>query len=192
LRIKARLIDDFPYKKAAMRFSGCNKVLMMISMLLLYSVLVFAACSDEYSSDGLTWQDPPSSKGFTWEEAIAYCDELEFKGLNDWRLPSISELRSLIRGCEYTETGGFCDVTDDCTEKDCWEESCSGCQFLAGPGSGGAYWPDRMSGEFDLVYYWSSSAVPDFNGYAWIVGFDFGNIAHPEVNEGGAARCVRP
>ena len=45
---------------------------------------------------GLMWQD--SSDVFikrTWEEALAYCEESEFEGFSDWKLPSVSELHTL-------------------------------------------------------------------------------------------------
>jgi len=159
--------------------------------------LFFTACSDSSDSDAdvsdsLTWQDPPSSDALTWEEAIAYCEELKFNGVDDWRLPTISELRSLIQGCEWTETNGTCRVTDDCTEWDCWNNACRGCEYLEGPGSGGAYWPDRMSGNFDRQMYWSSSTVAESHRDAWGVWFDFGFVSSGDIYEDGLVRCIRP
>jgi hypothetical protein len=45
---------------------------------------------------GLIWQDGSDVVSKTWEEAVAYCDELEFAGYSDWRLPSFDELNSIV------------------------------------------------------------------------------------------------
>ena len=148
---------------------------------------------DDDTSGDLTWQEPPSSDAMTWEEAIAYCDSLSFDGHDDWRLPTISELRSLITGCAATATGGACTVTDDCLDTTCLNDPCDGCAYQAGPGAGGAYWPPEMSGTDYYYWYWSSSAVADNAGNAWFVAFDYGYV-RDFVNSGAnrSARCVRP
>ena len=144
------------------------------------------------SSSGLTWQVEPFSDYLNWEEAISYCENLSLDG-GDWRLPTISELRSLIRGCDATELGGSCGVTDGCTDFDCYSEACDGCDYLGGPGSGGAYWPDGMSGE--VSWYWSSSPVADGDNHAWGVDFVNGLVNYGYADYygyDGYARCVRP
>ena len=50
---------------------------------------------------GLQWQDDyrdnnGSIKQGNWEEAIAYCENLTLGGYDDWRLPNINELSSLV------------------------------------------------------------------------------------------------
>ena len=39
--------------------------------------------------------DAPADK-MTWEEAIQYCEDLQFAGQKDWKLPSNKELTSLV------------------------------------------------------------------------------------------------
>ncbi len=145
------------------------------------------------SSSGLTWQVDSSSNSFTWGEAITFCEDLSIDGQDDWRLPTISELRSLLRGCDTTELGGSCNVTDGCTEYDCCNDPCNGCGFWEGPASDGAYWPEGMSGWIGC--YWSSSLVEDNNDRAWLVCFDFGGLGPYScdlVGDFDDARCVRP
>ena len=35
-------------------------------------------------------------EGLVWEDAIDFCEQLEFAGYSDWRLPNIHELHSII------------------------------------------------------------------------------------------------
>jgi len=34
--------------------------------------------------------------GVTWQQALQYCEELEFAGYDDWRLPNVRELQSIV------------------------------------------------------------------------------------------------
>ncbi len=139
---------------------------------------------------GLVWQDPPAGDSMEWQDAIDYCDDLSLDGHSDWRLPSISELRSLIRGCPDTVTGGTCGVTDSCTDSSCWSQSnCWSCSGDAGPADG-CYWPDEMEGP--CRWYWSSSPVEDDGYEAWVVSFDSGHVNYYGVDNGYyRVRCVR-
>jgi len=46
----------------------------------------------------LEWQNEAVNKTETksWEDAIAYCENLNLDGKTDWRLPNINELKSLV------------------------------------------------------------------------------------------------
>ena len=37
---------------------------------------------------GLMWQQIPTSEDFSWQDAVEYCENLEFAGYDDWRMPS--------------------------------------------------------------------------------------------------------
>lgn len=138
---------------------------------------------------GLGWQNGPAVGGeqMSYANADAYCDDLLWAGFDDWRLPTISELRSLIRGCPDTQTGGSCQVRDDCTNSSCWTARCS-CQDSGGNAPGGAYWPSQITGAID--FYWSRTPVANEAGGWWPVTFQFGGIFKEQIPF-YAARCVR-
>ena len=59
---------------------------------------------------GLMWQKTPPAKGFTWEEAKEYVENLTLGGYNDWRLPTPKELFSIMNfssGWPYVDTNYF-------------------------------------------------------------------------------------
>jgi len=140
------------------------------------------------SSSGLTWQNPPAESDMIWQDALDYCSNLSLDGGN-WRLPTISELRTLIRGCEALQTGGSCGITDDCLSfSECWEGSCTGCGGGTGPGDG-CYWPVEMEGA--CTWYWSSSPYEDEIGYMWFMRFVFPYVHYNGKQADYAVRCVR-
>lgn len=45
---------------------------------------------------GLMWQQSPSTETFNWDDAISHCDNLEYAGYSDWRLPNPSEFLTIV------------------------------------------------------------------------------------------------
>ena len=144
------------------------------------------------------WQNPASLVGFTYEQALMYCGTLEWAGREDWRLPTIGELRSLIRGCPDTEIGGICEVDDDCLEG-----TCGNCSGVSGCGEGegpedGCYWASGLIGICGEVigryptygFYWSRSERPDEDGFAWRVYFETGEISSYYKSTEYYVRCI--
>ena len=139
-------------------------------------------------SSGFTWQVAPSGGPMDWYAAKIHCSDLDLEG-GGWRLPSISELRTLIRGCPATEAGGSCSVQDGgCLALNCGDSSCDGCSDTGGP-SGGCYWPDEMQGE--CTRYWSSSREEEDPFWIWYGNFASGMISRVAVYNSAYARCVR-
>ena len=47
-------------------------------------------------STGLMWMKRDSSEGMDWKDALNYCENSNFAGHNDWRLPNTKELQSIV------------------------------------------------------------------------------------------------
>jgi len=117
------------------------------------------------------------------------CDELALRDYDDWHLPDIGEMRTLIRGCTETEPGGGCPVTPECLASTCYDiANCQPCNRDEGP-VGGCYWPEEMQGPCDG--YWSASVREDLPSFHWIVMYHWGGIISRGNDEDYSVRCVR-
>ncbi len=59
---------------------------------------------------GLMWQQTPASMSYDQAGAVAYCEGLALDGHDDWRLPSLHELLSIVdptRGGPTIDSRGF-------------------------------------------------------------------------------------
>lgn len=144
-------------------------------------------------STGLMWQvDLCSPDIGPWYWAKRACEELVQNDFDDWRLPTISELRTLVQGCDNTSTGGACNVTDSCLESSCENNACNGCQLGEGPNNG-CYGNSALSGE--CYDFWSGSEVEDQSDSAWFISFDKGQVMnYYQTCDSGCEypfRCVR-
>ena len=112
--------------------------------------------ADKKAMAGKKWSSR-SSKAMNWKQANKYCENLKEDGSSNWRLPTISELRTLITECDSTEAGGTCGVTDQCLSvEECKNKACSGCGRKAQHNRFG-----------DKGFFWSSSISSDNNNNAW-------------------------
>jgi subtilisin-like proprotein convertase family protein len=136
----------------------------------------------------LMWQLVPQDN-LSYIQSHNFCNRLHLGGYGDWRSPKIFELRTLIRGCETTVTGGLCNIIEgDCTSTSCMNDSCGGCG--GGGPADGCFWPSEMTGS--CYKYWSETNAG--GDYRMIVDFDNAQIyrLHDEsITTVAQLRCVR-
>jgi hypothetical protein len=102
---------------------------------------------------GLTWQQYDSVNTYDWEGALAYAENLEFAGYDDWRLPNAKELQSIVdynKSLQTTNSAAIDDIFESSTIID-------------------------YNGNINYGYYWTSTTHLDgMNPYASAVYIAFG------------------
>ena len=137
-------------------------------------------------TSGLMWEVRPSTEKMKYKDAVSYCRNQITGRMNDWRLPTIDELRSLIRGCPATQTSDSCTVTDGCHT---YNKTCSGCTARSGPAKSGAFWPIEMQGS--VFRYWTTKGGAGSANTYWNVDFSTGALVGNYFLHLSHARCVR-
>lgn len=148
----------------------------------------------------LLWQRGHSDKrSISYFTAEKYCSDLKLGEYDDWRLPKISELRTIIKGCKKTQPGGTCEIGDKSAVEN-WNEDC-GCKYGDGPGEKGYYWEKSIwkTKNSDYTTLWSSSTVTDDKELAWFVFMGEGAVGyffkkghlHGMMRGAHTVRCVR-
>jgi hypothetical protein len=152
---------------------------------------IFAADATWYDrTSNLTWDAalPLRANELLWQPANEACAALTLCGHDDWRLPTISELRSFIRGCPMIELGGTCTVGESCTARGC-RADCPACTASNGPNAG-SYMPMELQSSEAILS--SSTSASDDATMAWVL---LPLLAKLEViyktNQALNARCVR-
>lgn len=146
-----------------------------------------------------------AEEGMTWNDAKSYCENLDEKGHTDWRLPTISELRTLVKNCPSTEPGGECKVSENCLSGRCWSDACKGCLSESSiiENCGNPSWifcynyqgsKDEI-GKYNILghkgWFWSSSPHTGAYKVMWYVNFNDGFIAYAPTKVALKALCVR-
>ena len=155
------------------------------------ALFIFIGCDREDCTriDGNMWSSKSLEVMGLWD-AVDYCEDLNECGYTDWRLPNINELRTLIKNCPETQTGGICGVQDpDCLDRNC-SYSAGKC-YCEEKGDNGGYYSKLGD---DSVVLWSSSTSEDIDGCVispieWSVDFSDGSVV--DDTDGNHVRCVR-
>ena len=123
---------------------------------------------------GQVWNSSDSSctgtaSSYTWQQALAAANDVEFASLTDWRLPNIKELKSI-------------------TEQACYNPAINISVF---PNALSytiivSVFPNTLSS-----FYWSSSPIADSSGLAWNVNFGNGYGDGGSKSDGDYVRLVR-
>ncbi|MBN2808735.1 MAG: DUF1566 domain-containing protein, partial [Deltaproteobacteria bacterium] len=103
------------------------------------------------SFNGLMWQRG-SSPAMTWEAAFTYCQQLndaDFAGYNDWHLPDVNELQTLIDRNNYSPA--------------IYKQADGSALFFLNTASDG---------------YWQSTTLPGYRDHAMRVYFDNGSVTY--------------
>ena len=119
---------------------------------------------------GLMWARNDSGKAMNWEDALAYAEDSNYAGYNDWRLPNAKELQSIV---DYSGVFPALD-TSVFTISEITNEA----------------------GHADYPYFWSSTSNPyidprDEDGYwyAWYVAFGYAvGTDGEDIHGAGAVR----
>ena len=153
------------------------------------------------SETGFMWSVPRYETSYTQADAIQYCDDLVLAGYSDWRLPEISELTTLLRGCvDGQATGDFSRSTcavglDNCLESACGDTSaCQRCDLNSGPGRWGDYIPEDFYGvdeEGNVAYLWSRSPVSDDETQGWLLYLNTAFFRISSIEFDWNVTCVR-
>lgn len=104
-------------------------------------------------------------KPMTYDEAVRYCDDLNFAGFDDWRLPTVNELLSITDDTRFDPAinKAFKNVAYEINDK----------------------------GEKSYGWYWSSTKIADDSSSAWVVYFRGGKDDWGGVSAHSFVRCVR-
>jgi hypothetical protein len=148
----------------------------IILVFLVFALTLTVSCKREYDEDlypceeddpfcnelekeGIKWSG--RLDGVNFEDAEKYCDEI------GGRLPTIDELRSLIRNCPDTEPGGKCKLSEKCFDASTCQEGCEGCKSNGIDGYFSIFDDSRTLWSSTKLYYgeegFLSSAVVVFN-----------------------------
>ena len=153
---------------------------------------------------GYIWQRVPAYNGnwinYDWKSAVNYCNNLNLDGITGFHLPTINQLRSIIRGCDNTKSGGPCTVTDDCTDFSCGQtKSCDPCEKYKGPTTDGCYLDPNLAVDKYLEgtcgwsqYITDTTRIGAFANELWGVNFENAGIGfNYKSYQYWGLRCVR-
>ena len=141
----------------------------------------YTPCEDPET--GIVWSQNINTGSYDPDYVMAagMCRESNNGGISQWRLPTISEIRTILKSDALT-TGGDCDVADTCNAGACYvDEEC------------------RTGAPIESIFYndtyMVSSTMIDDENHAWGVDFFTGSIVSYARNDDLypmiTVRCVK-
>ncbi|MDV7186358.1 DUF1566 domain-containing protein [Lutibacter sp. TH_r2] len=131
------------------------------------------------TNTGLMWAQDDDGITLDWEDALAYAESSELGGYNDWRLPNVKELQTIVdysrspTATDSENVGPAIDPLFSCTQ-------------LPSDVQEAGY-------DDDYGYYWTGTSAPFTSGepyyYAWYVAF--GRAVNDEGEDFHGAGAVR-
>ena len=112
---------------------------------------------------GLMWQQNITKESYTWENAMSHCEELTYAGYDDWRLPSVQELMSIIVSGKYREDYNM--------------------TFFN-------FFPEYAE-HYNNFMFWTSNIAVYAYSYAWYLNFYRSDIRAYSRTDNHLAICVR-
>jgi len=116
------------------------------------------------TSTGLMWMADDAGYAMEWKDALSYCENLEYAGYDDWKLPDIKELQSLVdyTGIYPTIDQSYFNITE-------------------------------LPDDNPNYYFWSSTSAyfstsNPLYGYAWYVAFGYAIGDSTDSHGAGAVR----
>ena len=161
-----------------------------------HTPIVFEKCNESCDSNSgkckpwtdsdskLTWS-AKAPKTMLWDDAVLYCQNLDEGDHDDWRMPNIDELRTLVRNCSGVMTGSACKISEEnncLSYVSCFEESCA-CTETSQEN-------DHYLKIDDIGILWSSSEVPEFET-VWGLQVNPSIISSCSKAVEYSVRCVR-
>ena len=136
-------------------------------------------------TSGLVWQLVLADEAAVWQKGHDDCASLALSGRSDWRVPNIDELRSLVRGCPATQTGGSCAITQACPS--CPLDNCQNQCTGQGPGKGWLFWDPVFDKPQDSALM---SSTISGSGLVWALVFSDASIHGMGKEQTLGVRCV--
>ncbi|MBP5591611.1 DUF1566 domain-containing protein [bacterium] len=133
------------------------------------------------SSQKFMWAIP-AQRRMKWEKAKKYCEDLDYLGYTNWRLPDIDELRTIVSYSDNVKTNGLCKVSE---KEGCLSENClENCRST-----------DYSDEEYLLHhdFKWSSSVRSDLPEQAFVLFLVpvESILSADKMNDSGMVQCVR-
>jgi len=134
---------------------------------------------------GLQWTKQATANNPSPE---TYCNDLVLEGKNDWRLPTITELRSIVSGCASLEPGGSCGSYHDCaTAGTCTQTDYAFCHCTE-PIVGECFMNTELASSGEMP---SSTVSPESQRFTIELCGSGGRIRFGPLMGDFAIRCVR-